>query len=52
MTARECLQILREIKDVAFATADENGMPHNRRSRMWHLPLQMRTGCPITGSLM
>lgn len=30
MTARECLQILREIKDVAFATADENGMPHNR----------------------
>ena len=30
MTARECLQILRKIKDVAFATADENGMPHNR----------------------
>lgn len=30
MTARECLQILREIKDVAFATVDEKGLPHVR----------------------
>lgn len=30
MTARECLQILREIKDAAFATTDEEGRPHNR----------------------
>lgn len=30
MTAGECLQILRDIKDVAFATSDENGIPHIR----------------------
>ena len=30
MTARECFQILREIKDAAFATTDEEGRPHNR----------------------
>ena len=30
MTAKECLQILREIKDVAFATVDGDGRPHNR----------------------
>ena len=30
MTAKECLQILRDIKDVAFATVDEKGMPHAR----------------------
>ena len=30
MTARECLQILRDIKDVAFATVDEKGLPHVR----------------------
>jgi uncharacterized pyridoxamine 5'-phosphate oxidase family protein/NAD-dependent dihydropyrimidine dehydrogenase PreA subunit len=30
MNAQKCLQMLREIKDVSFATVDENGMPHNR----------------------
>ncbi len=30
MRAQECLQILRDIKDVAFATVDEKGMPHVR----------------------
>lgn len=30
MNAQKCLQILRDIKDVAFATVDENGMPHAR----------------------
>ena len=30
MTASECLDILRQIKDCAFATVDENGMPQNR----------------------
>ena len=30
MTAEECLQILRNIKDVAFATVDDKGMPHVR----------------------
>ena len=30
MNAAECLNILRNIKDCAFATVDENGMPQNR----------------------
>lgn len=30
MNAAECLNILREIKDCAFATVDENGLPQNR----------------------
>lgn len=30
MDAQECLQILRDVKDVAFATVDENGMPRVR----------------------
>jgi len=30
MNAQDCLQILRDIKDVSFATVDEKGMPHNR----------------------
>ena len=30
MTAEECLQILRDIKDAAFATVDDKGMPHVR----------------------
>ncbi|MBB5182147.1 4Fe-4S binding protein [Catenisphaera adipataccumulans] len=30
MNAQDCLQMLREIKDVSFATVDEKGMPHNR----------------------
>lgn len=30
MTAADCLQILREIKDVAFATVDEQGRPQVR----------------------
>ena len=30
MTAQDCLQILREIKDVAFATVDEKGFPQVR----------------------
>lgn len=30
MTAMDCLHILRSIKDCAFATIDENGMPQNR----------------------
>ncbi len=30
MNAQKCLEILREIKDVAFATVDENGFPQNR----------------------
>jgi uncharacterized pyridoxamine 5'-phosphate oxidase family protein/NAD-dependent dihydropyrimidine dehydrogenase PreA subunit len=30
MNAQDCLQMLREIRDVSFATVDENGMPHNR----------------------
>lgn len=30
MNAQNCLQMLREIKDVSFATVDENGLPHNR----------------------
>ena len=27
MNVQRCLDILREIKDVAFATVDENGFP-------------------------
>lgn len=30
MTAKKCLDILRNIKDAAFATVDENGMPQVR----------------------
>lgn len=30
MNAMDCLNILRSIKDCAFATVDENGMPQNR----------------------
>jgi uncharacterized pyridoxamine 5'-phosphate oxidase family protein/Pyruvate/2-oxoacid:ferredoxin oxidoreductase delta subunit len=30
MDAQNCLQMLREIKDVSFATVDEAGLPHNR----------------------
>lgn len=30
MTAQDCLQILRDIKDAAFATVDENGLPQVR----------------------
>lgn len=30
MNAMKCLQILRDIKDVAFATVDENGHPQIR----------------------
>ena len=30
MTAADCLQILREVKDCAFATVDEHGIPQNR----------------------
>ncbi|MGI6203920.1 MAG: 4Fe-4S binding protein [Anaerovoracaceae bacterium] len=30
MNAQDCLQMLRGIKDVSFATVDEGGMPHNR----------------------
>ena len=30
MNAERCLQILREIKDVAFATVDDKGMPQIR----------------------
>lgn len=30
MNAERCLQILREIKDIAFATVDDNGMPQIR----------------------
>lgn len=30
MNAQKCLDILREIKDVSVATADENGIPQNR----------------------
>ena len=30
MNVQRCLDILREIKDVAFATVDENGFPQIR----------------------
>lgn len=30
MNAQDCLQILRDVKDVAFATVDENGYPQVR----------------------
>ena len=30
MTAQDCLNMLREIRDVAFSTVDENGKPENR----------------------
>ena len=30
MTAEKCLEILREVKDAAFATVDENGSPQVR----------------------
>jgi len=30
MNAKKCLEILREIKDVAFASVDENGNPQVR----------------------
>lgn len=30
MNAQNCLQMLREIKDVSFASVDGSGMPHNR----------------------
>lgn len=37
MTAKECLQVLRDIKDCAFATVDENGMPQNRIIDVMHV---------------
>ena len=37
MTAKDCLQILRDIKDCAFATVDENGMPQNRIIDVMHV---------------
>lgn len=30
MNAQDCLQILRDVKDVAFTTVDENGLPQIR----------------------
>lgn len=30
MTAQDCLQILRDLKDAAFATVDQNGLPQVR----------------------
>ena len=30
MNVQDCLQILRDVKDVAFATVDEKGMPQVR----------------------
>ena len=30
MELKDCLQILRDIKDVAFATVDDRGMPQVR----------------------
>lgn len=30
MTAKDCIRMLREIKDVAFATVDDKGQPQNR----------------------
>ena len=30
MEAQDCLQILRDVKDVTFATVDENGLPQAR----------------------
>ena len=30
MNAQDCLQILRQIKDVVFATVDETGLPQVR----------------------
>ena len=30
MDARDCLKMLRKIRDVVFSTADQNGMPHAR----------------------
>ena len=30
MNIKKCLQLLREIRDVAFATVDENGNPQVR----------------------
>ena len=30
MTAEECIKLLREIKDVAFATVDKEGHPQVR----------------------
>ena len=30
MNAQNCLQILRDVKDVAFATVDEKGLPQIR----------------------
>lgn len=30
INVQDCLQILRDIKDVAFATVDQNGLPHIR----------------------
>ena len=31
MELKDCLQILRDIKDVAFATVDDRGMPYKIR---------------------
>ena len=30
MEAQDCLQILRDVKDVTIATVDENGLPQAR----------------------
>ena len=30
MNAQNCLQMIREMKDVSFASVDGSGMPHNR----------------------
>ncbi len=42
MNAQDCLQILREVKDVTFATTDGNGRP---RARIIGVMLWKRGGC-------
>ena len=41
MDAQRCLELLREVKDVAFATVDKKGLPQIRMIDV------MRSGCTI-----
>lgn len=49
MTARECLQILRTVKDVAFATVDEKGLPQVRIIDVMHVEDEKLFFCTARG---
>ena len=45
MNVQRCLEILREIKDVAFATVDEKGLPQIRIIDVMLVENQKQSGC-------